>query len=66
MTLHSRHDLVTKAEIDMKQSACAVISRHPLITHAELMGIFISVMASWNKYAVRDEREAEKPEVEET
>lgn len=57
MTLHPRHAIVTKAEIDMKQAACAVISRHPHITHAELMGIFISIMASWNKYAVRDERE---------
>lgn len=66
MTLHPRHAIVTKAEIDMSESVCAAISRHKDITHAELMGIFISVMASWNKYAVGDERETETPKVEET
>lgn len=55
MTLHPRHDLVTKAKIDIQESVFTAIGRHDL-THAELAGIFLQIMA---QYAIRDEREEE-------
>lgn len=62
MKLHPRHDIVTLAEIDIKKSVCDAIGRHEDLTHAELQGIFLAVAASWNKFAIRDEREADRLE----
>jgi predicted transcriptional regulator len=56
--LHPRHGLVERASIDLQESVVGVVQRHSL-THAELQNILIRVMASWNKWAVRDEREEE-------
>ncbi len=60
MKLHPRHDLTTKAEIDMQFAVNKVVGRHPDLSHAELQHIFLGIALSWNKYAIRDEREAEK------
>ncbi len=58
MKLHPRHDLTTAAEIDIKTAVTKAIGRHK-ITHAELQHIFLQIALSWNKYAIRDEREAD-------
>ncbi len=60
MKLHARHHIVTAAEIDIKTAVTEAIGRHKDITHAELQHIFLGIALSWNKYAIRDEREAEK------
>jgi len=59
MTLHPRHDLVTKADIDIKTAVTEAVGRHQ-ITHAELTGILAGILLAWNKYAIRDEREEEE------
>ncbi len=62
MKLHPRHDLTTAADIDIKTAVTEAIARHPDLSHAELQHIFLGIALSWNKFAIRDEREAEKPD----
>lgn len=65
MKLHPRHDLTTSAEIDIKTAVTDAIGRHPGLSHAELQHIFLGIALSWNKYAIRDEREADALEATE-
>lgn len=62
MKLHPRHELTTKARIDIQESVCAAVSRHMDLTHAELTDILLAITSSWNGYAIRDEREADELE----
>lgn len=61
MKLHPRHDLTTAADIDISMAVTKAIGRHPGLSHAELQHIFLGIALSWNKFAIRVEREAEKP-----
>jgi hypothetical protein len=56
MKLHPRHFIVSAAKIDIDKSVCDAVGRHDL-THAELTSILADLVASWNRYAIRAERE---------
>lgn len=62
MRLHPRHDLVTRAQIDIQQSVTAAVSRHSDVTCAELTDILLGIATYWNSCAIRDEREADSLE----
>lgn len=57
LTLHPRHDLTTRAKIDIQEAVTDAISRHPEVTSAELIYILLAVTTRWNIFAIRDERE---------
>lgn len=62
MKLHPRHDLTTKAKIDIQESIATAVGRHPDITHAELHHILAGIVLAWSIFAVRDERlEEDRP-----
>lgn len=65
MKLHPRHWLVVEAKLDIQGAVNEAISRHMTLTHAELTHILLDTAMGWNKYAIRDEREAPQtaPEV---
>ena len=58
-TLHPRYFIVEQAEIELSTAVTGIIEKHGL-TYAELFKVLNAVTASWLKYALRDERLADR------
>jgi hypothetical protein len=55
--LHPRTFIVNAARIAIHSAVCDAITKNPDLTHAELTGILAELIAQWNRYAIKDERE---------
>lgn len=58
MTIHPRHDQVTRASIDISQAVVDAVKKHEL-TYAELVSLLAAALASWTKFEIRSERETD-------
>jgi hypothetical protein len=56
--VNSRIFEVQKIHNEMATAVVEVIGKHPDLSHAELQHIFLQIALSWNRHAIRDEREA--------
>ena len=56
MKLHERHEPVSLASCELHTAVLESVKRHRL-SFAELASILASVLTSWAKYEVRDERQ---------
>lgn len=61
MKLHSRHEKVTKARLDVSKAVTVAVEKYGL-TYAELFEILLEEAQGWNKYALRKERHPDAPD----
>jgi hypothetical protein len=62
MKLHPRYSQVASAETDVTGVVLDALKRHPDLTYLELLRIMNNVMATWLKYALREERHPDDPD----
>lgn len=60
--LHQRVMIVQSAQIDLNAAVLDVVKKYDL-TFTELFGILNQAEAHWLKYALRDERHPDDPDV---
>ena len=58
MKVHSRVFPVQKAHNDIDMAVTEAISKHPDLTYLELLAILNQIAASWIKYGIQDESNA--------
>lgn len=57
MKMHPRHDSYVKARIELQEALTNAIGKHQL-TYPEIFGILGELLQTWDKWALKDEREA--------
>lgn len=55
ITIHSRHEQVSRAGIDIMTAVADAVKKYDL-TYGELTAILARELAGWAKYQIRDER----------
>lgn len=62
MTLHPRHELTTRANVDLDRHLNDWLETHSGLTWLEALRIIHHAYASWLNYALRQERHPSDPE----